>query len=94
MAYIAIAHKNDHGFVPHDILWECSREAAIAVCSDERTAGPCHFLMWFDNEPSRGVNWVTDNGLYDDVLAELGLYANGHKLVGREPVQSEHHKES
>jgi len=80
MAYIAIAHKSSGVPFRKYVLWRCSREIAIAVCSDDRTMGPHHFLMWFESEP-QDMEWVKDNGMYDDVLAELGLEARGHELV-------------
>ena len=86
MAYIGIAHKSNTTPFQTDVLWQCSRDAAIAVCSDERTKGTGHFLMWFEDEPQR-IKWVRDNGMYDDVLADIGLEAKGRELVEREPVQ-------
>lgn len=56
------------------VLWRGLTIAqAKAICSDDRTAGPEHFLAWVREEDCVKWRWVEDDGRYDPILAELGI---------------------
>lgn len=80
-AVVCISSCSDDGWRGHPALWRCSVEQAKAVCSDPRTAGQKHYLIWFYESPDLALDWREDNGLYDAVLADLGLRAVRNALV-------------
>lgn len=54
------------------VLWRVTKEDAIKVCTDPRTAGENHALHWtgVDIDDPKVNTFVEDNGMYDAVLAE------------------------
>lgn len=77
--YIAIFTRHGRGW-PLRVLWETTEEVARAVCSDDRTAGRNWFLGWTRVAGQR-VKWEKDDGRFAPLLYELGLRAEGHRLV-------------
>lgn len=57
------------------VLWKVYREDAKRLCSDPRSAGRNHMLCW-TAYGQEGEDWafVRDNGRYDSLLKELGIY--------------------
>ncbi|MEU7104296.1 histone-like nucleoid-structuring protein Lsr2 [Streptomyces sp. NPDC046215] len=57
------------------VLWRVTRAEAMAICCDDRSAGRSHMLCWTADPGVEGQDWdwVTDNGRYDGLLAELGI---------------------
>ncbi len=79
-AVVCISSCSDDGWRGHSALWRCTVAQARAICSDPRTAGDKHYLIWFHDGPDVALRWITDNGRYADVLAGLGLVAVGREL--------------
>lgn len=56
------------------VLWRgLTAEQARALCSDPRTAGAQHMLVWTYLERTHKWIWQHDNGSYDHVLREHGV---------------------
>ncbi|RST07895.1 hypothetical protein EF910_05515 [Streptomyces sp. WAC07149] len=60
------------------VLWQVEREDAKRLCSDSRTATSNHMLCWTAQPgvPEEDWTWVEDNGMYDQVLSDLGIETN------------------
>ena len=79
MVYVARIRR--HGFANRlDVLWETREDIARAICSDERTSGQEYFLAWTEKR-GQAVTWWWDDGLYSQVLADLGIAQLGHYLT-------------
>ncbi|MGW9047305.1 DUF6197 family protein [Streptomyces lydicus] len=57
------------------VLWRVTRAEAQAICSDDRTRGERSSLHWTERPGTEGEDWdfVTDDGRYAPLLAELGI---------------------
>lgn len=57
------------------VLWKVSRDDAMKLCSDPRTAGRNYMLCWTESPGVQGNDWryVWDNGKHDQVLSDLGI---------------------
>lgn len=68
------------------VLWQMSKEHAVKVCSDPRTAGDNYGLHWTgaqidDPEVAR---FIPDDGRHSSVLEELGVVVLGCYQEGGE----------
>ena len=74
VALILVNLRGDTRHRGYEVLRRGLREeVARAICSDERTRGEKHSVMWTD-EANLGDDWRwRDDGRYDGVLAEYGV---------------------
>lgn len=84
-AYVAIVSKHT-GPQRTRVLWKTTIRDARRVCSDPRTASRNSMLVWYSQGSigKQGKDWhyVTDDGRFDALLAELDVQVTGSRALG------------
>ena len=82
---IAINKREDNMHNPYKALWTVSISDAKQICSDNRTIGSSHFLVYFalnDIEKLQHFKFIDDNGMYNGVLRDLEVVIYQSKKLG------------
>lgn len=72
---VIYTQSSRYGFgEPLRVLYKAPKSIAMQVCSDNHTHGKTWFLGWTRPGHETNYKWERDDGRFDNVLRELGLW--------------------
>lgn len=75
LAYVcAINRRQDNMHEKVNALWIVSEDDARRICSDPRTIGPDHMLVYFlEHDEMEHFTFIKDDGRYKTLLDDLNI---------------------